>query len=337
MKEMVQEFAETSPYQGILGRLDYHRLKGFGEKCGQAGIFSNVLCVTSAKGMIMAIERQPGDKTEYECFRKSWLYNIIGSDKTPADGYQVPIIRCNKKKDCAYPTDFSAALLCDGQLDLGCEMAKRSGYEPHVMPPIVKVTDGYRDLISVRGNFYNKAHDNFRIPIEGVLHRFFNKFKILHTNDVFTYTMDKNLYNSILEALAMIFNINVEDGQDIGGDAAAADEAVVDGARPQPAGDIHFADGLSRRLGNPQNHIAYCDISILDCPQWPVWYPNRILDLHRMIGSHADIALEGVQPVIDVQRQPNVADADMKIRHLLEDNQRLSDELRDRTQRMRMN
>lgn len=71
--------------------------------------------------------------------------------------------------------------------------------------------DGYRELISVRGNLYNKAH------VEGVINRFFNKYKILGT---------PNDDSSFWEALSMVYNINVEDGQDIGGDEAVVNETL---------------------------------------------------------------------------------------------------------------
>lgn len=81
----------------------------------------------------------------------------------------------------------------------------------------MKVSDGYRESISVRGNLYNKAHDNFRLPIEGVINRFFNKYKILDT---------PNDDSPFWEALSMVYNINVEDGQDIGGDEAVVNETL---------------------------------------------------------------------------------------------------------------
>lgn len=184
MKEIIPGFVRKGKWP-MLGRLDFHLNANFGQGIGNKNHgkhFCYILFVTDSDRRIIVAESFPGDLSELQCLKMSWLYQVIGiHTEDQPDGYKVPAIKCTLT-DCRCCGEFYAGVTMDSQVDLNCEMILADIPELHFVQPLPYIFIGKRLALGPLGIRFNRELENKqRIHVKQHIQSIWNNFQILHS------------------------------------------------------------------------------------------------------------------------------------------------------------
>lgn len=227
MKQMIDDFARKKiskdddkeknlPQQtycpGVLSLTSFHYLQGYGDRrWGWNVDSSQILFVQDAHNRFKVVEAFPGSRTQLDCFLSSWYYQIVGDrPKNPRPAAnQIPVLRC-RLKGCPKPAPFTATTLCDGQLDLECDMLLNPAMEePNVMFPVPKIYDDRQMITSDRALSLNMKMERMLQPIRDNITSFFERFKTMADPSKTFPDLALATYNRLLEACGAIWNYGI--------------------------------------------------------------------------------------------------------------------------------